>query len=228
MKNIISLRVKSIIAIVLAVTFMVSCNTTRTTRGGAIGAGAGGVVGGIIGARTGSTAAGAIIGATVGGAAGAVIGRYMDNQAQELDNELENATVERVGEGIKVTFDSGILFGFDSDQLTGEALQNVNQMAEVLKKYEDTEILIEGHTDNVGRAQYNQRLSERRAAAVARQLQAQGVPNARVSTKGYGLEQPVASNETEEGRAQNRRVEVAIWANEELQRKAEQGEVSVR
>lgn len=225
MKNVMS--IKSFLAIFLAVAFLFSCNASKTSKGGVIGAGAGAAVGGIIGSKTGSTAAGAIIGATVGGAAGAVIGRYMDKQAQELDSELENATVERVGEGIKVTFESGILFGFDSENLSGDALKNVNELAEVLKKYEDTEILIEGHTDNVGAAGYNEKLSERRARSVAKQLKELGIQAKRVTTKGYGLSQPVASNDTEAGRQKNRRVEVAIWANEELQEKAKNGEVSV-
>lgn len=222
-----SVNLKSILPIFLAAMLIFGCNASRTTKGGLIGAGAGGAVGGVIGAATGNTAAGAIIGATVGGATGAVIGRYMDKQARELEKEVPTAKVERVGEGIRVTMESGILFGFDSDNLTPAAVKNVEEMAKVLKKYEDTEIVIEGHTDNKGEAQYNQNLSERRARAVAARLKELGVGNNRLATKGFGFDQPVASNDTETGRTQNRRVEVAIFANEDLKKKAQTGDVKV-
>ena len=222
-----SISLKSILPILLAALLIFGCNANRTTKGGLIGAGAGGAVGGVIGAATGNTAAGAIIGATVGGATGAVIGRYMDKQAKELEKEVPTAKVERVGEGIRVTMESGILFGFDSDKLTPQAVKSVEEMAKVLKKYEDTEIVIEGHTDNKGSAQYNHKLSERRAKEVASRLKELGVGNNRLTTKGYGLDQPVASNDTEAGRTQNRRVEVAIFANEDLKKKAQEGNIKV-
>ncbi len=222
-----TMRLRSILPVLLVFWLLFACNASRTTKGGLIGAGTGGTIGGVIGAKTGNTAAGAIIGATVGGAAGAVIGRYMDKQAAELDKELENAKVERVGEGIKVTFDSGILFGFDSDKLSPQAEASVNELAQTLNKYQDTKLLIEGHTDNKGTEQYNNRLSERRARAVEKRLQELGVKGVRVQTKGYGFAQPVASNDTEAGRAQNRRVEVAIFANEQLKEKAKKGDVKV-
>lgn len=205
---------------------MVSCKSWSNTAKGAAGGSAGGAaVGAGVGALAGNTAKGAILGAVIGGAAGTAIGVYMDRQARELDEELEGATVERVGEGIKVTFDSGILFGFDSYQLTSQAKSNIQEMAETLKKYEDTNILIEGHTDNVGKDNYNQRLSERRAQAVADYATSIGVDRSRIRTTGYGEEQPVAENESEAGRAENRRVEVAIFANEELKEKAQSGEL---
>ena len=138
-----------------AVVFFASCNTTKTLRGGAIGAGAGGAIGGLIGSKSDNTAQGAILGAVIGGAAGALVGKYMDNQAEELNRDLEGAEVERIGEGIKITFDSGILFGFDSSELTAQSRQNIAQLAETLKKYDDTEILIEGHTDSKGSDEYN-------------------------------------------------------------------------
>jgi outer membrane protein OmpA-like peptidoglycan-associated protein len=223
MKNVINL--KGILAILLAAVFLLSCNASKTTKGGAIGAGTGAVIGGIIGNKTGSTAGGAIIGAAVGGAAGAVIGRYMDKQAKEIEENVDGAVVERVGEGIRVKFDSGILFGFDQDHLNAESEANLAKMAEVLKKYEDTEILIEGHTDNKGDASYNQKLSVRRAKEVEKRLKEIGVQNNRLTTKGYGFDQPIASNDTETGRQENRRVEVIIVANDELKEKAEQGKV---
>lgn len=203
-----------------------SCaNWSRTAQGAAGGAAGGAAVGAGVGALAGNTVRGAIIGAAVGGAAGTAIGAYMDKQARELDEELEGATVERVGEGIRVTFDSGILFGFDSYELTPQARENIRNMSETLQKYPDTNILIEGHTDNVGRENYNQRLSERRASAVADYTVGLGVDRSRIQTRGYGEEQPVADNDTEANRAQNRRVEVAIFANEDLVEKAESGQL---
>lgn len=200
-------------------------NSNKTTRGGAIGAGAGGVIGGVIGNRVGNTAAGAIIGAAVGGSAGAIIGRHMDKQAEELERDLESAEVERVGEGIKVTFDSGILFQTNSSQLQPNAQAEIRKLAETLKKYPDTNILIEGHTDNTGGRDLNQRLSEQRAESVASYAAAQGVARSRMQTKGYAFDQPVADNSTAEGRQQNRRVEVAIFANEKMKEAAERGEL---
>ena len=201
------------------------CNTSKTLQGGAAGAGAGGAIGGIIGAQSDNTAKGAILGAVIGGTAGALIGNYMDKQAEELEEDLEGAEVERVGEGIKITFDSGILFAFDSAELSGQAEENITELAATLKDYEDTNILIEGHTDNIGSESYNQELSEERAASVGDKLKTLGVNSSRITEVGYGEEQPVADNSTEEGRRQNRRVEVAIFANEELKEAAKEGEI---
>lgn len=212
-----------IFLLVLAVSF--GCNTSRTLRGGAIGAGAGGVLGGIIGSKSDNTAKGAILGAAIGGTAGALIGKYMDKQAEELRRDLEGATVERIGEGIKITFDSGILFGFDSSDLTARSRENISELAKTLKKYEDTEILIEGHTDSQGSEEYNQKLSERRAASVSSNLVSLGVSGSRITEVGYGEMQPIADNSTEAGRSQNRRVEVAIYANDKLKKAAERGEI---
>lgn len=202
-----------------------ACQWNRTAKGGAIGAGAGGVVGGIIGHQAGNTAIGAIIGAAVGGASGAVIGRYMDKQAAEIQRDLKGAKVERIGEGIKITFDSGILFNIDSDQLKPVAKQHIEDLSKILNKYKDTNILIEGHTDNTGSSDHNQTLSEKRAASVARYAQGLGVSPSRVTEKGYGMNQPIADNDTESGRTQNRRVEVAIMANDKLKRAAKKGDI---
>ena len=204
---------------ILAVSY--SCNSSKTLRGGAIGAGAGGILGGIIGSKSDNTATGAIIGAAVGGTAGALIGKYMDKQAEELRRDLDGAKVERIGEGIKITFDSGILFGFDSSELTSASKVNISELAKTLKKYEDTEILIEGHTDSQGTEEYNQELSERRTASVSSQLKNLEVSGSRISEVGYGEMQPVADNSTKEGRSQNRRVEVAIYANNKLKKAAD-------
>ena len=204
---------------------LIGCNATNTTKGGAIGAGVGGAIGGAIGHRSDNTVVGAIIGATVGGAAGALIGREMDKQAEELKRDLEGATVERVGEGILITFQSGLVFDTDSYELRDATKTNLTDLSETLKKYDDTNILIEGHTDNTGENTYNQKLSENRADAVENFLVTQGIANSRVTTKGYGESQPLDSNESEAGRQQNRRVEVAIYANKEMKRLAKNGEL---
>jgi outer membrane protein OmpA-like peptidoglycan-associated protein len=204
-------------AALLAVTALLGgcAQLTQTQRGAAIGAAAGGAVGAAVGSATGSTARGAIIGAAVGGTAGAVIGAQTDRQRAELAAELEGARVERYGEGLLITFESGLLFDFDSDVVRGAARENLTNLANSLRNYPDTEVLIVGHTDNVGAAAYNQGLSERRAASARNYLVSQGVPANRIRTMGMGLREPVASNETEAGRAQNRRVEVAIFASEQ-------------
>jgi outer membrane protein OmpA-like peptidoglycan-associated protein len=196
---------------------------TKTTKGGIIGAGSGAVIGGIIGNRLGNTAAGAIVGAAVGGATGAVIGRRMDKQAEELEKSMENAKVERVGEAIRVNFDSGILFNVNSAELSANAKRDIEKLVKTLKEYEGTNVIIEGHTDNTGSYELNQRLSERRAEAVASYAKSLGVTGARLQAKGYSYDQPIADNGTIEGRQQNRRVEIIIVANEELKKAAESG-----
>jgi len=204
---------------------LVGCNATNTTKGGAIGAGAGGAIGGVIGHKSGNTAVGAIIGAAVGGTAGALIGRHMDKQAEELKDDLKGATVERVGEGILITFDSGLLFDVDKADIQTATKVNLDQLSQTLKKYDDTNILVEGHTDNTGENSYNKKLSDKRAESVENYLVANGVGGNRITTKGYGESQPVAGNDSEAGRRQNRRVEVAIYANKEMKKAAEKGQI---
>jgi outer membrane protein OmpA-like peptidoglycan-associated protein len=202
-------------AVIAMAAMLGGCSSlNQTQRGAVIGAAAGGAVGAAVGTATGSTARGAIIGAAVGGTAGAVIGAQMDRQRAELARELEGAQVERYGEGLLITFASGLLFDFDSDVVRGNARANLTNLASSLREYPETEVLIVAHTDNVGTATYNQGLSDRRAAAARAFLVSQGVPSNRIRTQGMGLREPVASNETEAGRAQNRRVEVAIFASE--------------
>ena len=195
---------------------------SRTQKGAAIGAGTGGAVGGIIGYATGATVAGILIGAAVGGVAGGFIGNYMDKQAAEIERDIEGAKVERVGEGIKITFSSGILFDVDKSDLKDPYKGELSQLANILNKYEDTNILLAGHTDSTGSDEYNLELSRRRAESVANYLASQNVKRDRFSTEGYGKVDPIASNDTAEGRAQNRRVEVAIWANEKLKKVAKE------
>jgi outer membrane protein OmpA-like peptidoglycan-associated protein len=201
------------VSLLALVAFGASCASFGAReKGGLIGAGAGAAVGGVIGNQTGSTARGAIIGAVIGGTAGAVIGHQMDQQAKELEMQIPGATVERVGEGIQVTFASGMLYGFDSDVIAANAGTNLENLAHSLRKYPETSLLIVGHTDAVGSASYNQDLSTRRATAAARYLTGYGVSESRLRTTGRGAAEPIATNDTEAGRALNRRVEVAIFA----------------
>jgi len=194
---------------------------TKTQTGAVVGTVGGAAAGAVIGKVAGSTAKGAIIGAVVGGAAGAIIGHEMDKQAKELEQKIPGAKVERVGEGIQVTFDSGLLFEFDSDVVTPTARTNLRQLAHSLDEYPNTDLLIVGHTDDVGSDDYNQRLSERRAMSAARFLVSEGVAGERVQTQGRGETEPVESNQSDAGRAANRRVEVAIFASREYRQQLE-------
>jgi outer membrane protein OmpA-like peptidoglycan-associated protein len=218
-------KIRILAALIVVSALLVNCGWNHMARGGAIGAGIGGVLGGVIGHQAGNTAVGAIVGAAVGGATGAAIGRYMDKQVAEMRRDLKDARIERVGEGIKITFNSGILYGVNSDILRSTAKTNVNELARILQKYKDTNILVEGHTDSTGSARYNLTLSESRAESVSRQLKSQGVTGSRISTLGYGEDQPIENNGSSLGRQQNRRVEIAIFANDKLKRAAQRGEI---
>lgn len=198
-----------------------SCGMSNTKKGAGIGAAAGGTIGAIIGHQSGNTAVGAIIGAAVGGAAGAYIGNYMDKQAAEIQRDLEGAKVERIGEGIKITFDTGLLFDVNKAALKPASKTNLSNLAVILNKYPDTNILIEGHADSDGSEEHNLQLSESRARSVANYLASQQVMEPRFTTMGYGESQPIADNSTVDGKAQNRRVEVAIYANDKLKKQAE-------
>ncbi len=189
-------------------------------KGAAAGGAAGAVIGGAIGKAAGNTAVGAILGAAIGGAAGIYIGNYMDKQAEEMERDLEGAEIERIGEGIKVTFDSGILFDIDKASLRDASKRNLQDLAEIVKKYENTNILIEGHTDNTGTDEHNLELSRQRAQSVANYLATLEVDPTRFTIMGYGESQPVAPNETAEGRQQNRRVDLAVMANKDLKQRA--------
>jgi outer membrane protein OmpA-like peptidoglycan-associated protein len=213
-----SVRFIPALALLMAASACASLN--KKEQGAIIGAGTGAVVGGVVGNATGSTARGAIIGAAVGGAAGAVIGHQMDQQAKEIKQNVPGAVVQRVGEGLEVTFDSGLLFDYDSDVLRPAAKENLASLASSLDKYPDTNILVVGHTDSVGTDAYNMGLSERRAAAAVNYLVSQGVDRTRIHSAGRGETEPVTTNSTAEGRQQNRRVEVAIYANDQLKAKA--------
>jgi len=205
----------------LLLTIIEGCAWSKKAKGGVIGAGAGGVVGGVIGHAAGNTALGAIIGAAVGGTAGILIGNEMDKRAAEMRADLKGARIERIGEGIKITFDSGLLFDWDKSDLQPLAKTNLESLAKILNKYPDTDILIEGDTDNSGSEEYNLKLSDRRAQTVANYLMGRGVPGSRISMVGLGEANPIASNDTDYGRQQNRRVEVAIFANDKLKKAAQ-------
>lgn len=187
----------------------------KAQKGVLIGAGAGGAVGAVVGKAAGNTALGAIIGAAAGGVAGGLIGRKMDKQAEEIA-KIPGAEVKRVGEGINVTFESGVLFGVDRDDLGTDARKKLTDLASILNKYPDTYLLIEGHTDNTGTDEHNDDLSRRRATSVATYLKGEDIKSQRIITKYYGESQPKYSNDTEEDRSKNRRVEFAIYANEKM------------
>jgi outer membrane protein OmpA-like peptidoglycan-associated protein len=193
---------------------------SQKEKGAIIGASTGAAVGATVGNANGSTAKGAIIGAAVGGAAGAVIGHQMDQQAKEIKQQIPGAVVERVGEGLQVTFESGLLFPYDSDVLTAPARQNLATFASSLDKYPNTDIVIVGHTDSNGSDDYNMTLSQRRSNSAVNYLASRGVDRTRLRATGRGKTEPVASNDTDAGRQQNRRVEMAIYANETLKAQA--------
>ncbi len=210
--------IKVNIILVLCATLILSgcASMNKTTKGAAIGTAAGGAAGAIVGKATGNTALGAIIGATVGGATGAIIGHQMDKQAKEIEASVPDATVERVGEGIVVEFSSAVLFGFNKSDLSADAMANLDKLVTVLNTYPDTDIEVQGHTDSKGTEEYNQTLSVKRATAVSDYLSTKEIAATRVTVKGFGETVPKYDNETDEGRAQNRRVEFLITANEKM------------
>ena len=210
--------------IILAVsTVFTSCesvkNTNNTQRGAAIGAIAGAVLGGVIGnnVKGMNTEMGAVLGGVVGGVAGGVIGHKMDKQAREIETALPGAQVERIGEGIRLVLgENAVRFDTNKSTLTATAKANLDKLVPVFQSYADTDIIIYGYTDSTGAVEYNQKLSEQRAASVKAYLASKGLNVSRFTSKGMGISDPIASNETTEGKAQNRRVEFAITANEKM------------
>ncbi|NGZ88917.1 OmpA family protein [Psychroflexus maritimus] len=202
-------------------------NTNNTQRGSAIGAAGGAILGGILGNNLGNgnnTALGAVIGGVVGGASGAYIGNRMDEQAKRIEEEIPGAEVVRVGEGIAVTFDenSGVYFDTNQDDLNKDSKESLDKLIKILLEYPKTNIVIEGHTDSVGNDIYNMDLSRRRASSVVDHLIKNNVSSNRLTMKYFGEDQPKYDNGTAEGRAKNRRVELAIVANEEFKKEAEE------
>lgn len=212
-------RSAGVMLVVATVVGVMGC-AKKWQTGAVVGAGGGAVAGAAVGQVAGSTTKGAIIGAVIGGVAGGLIGNEMDKRAAELRQNIRGATVERVGEGIQVTFDSGLMFDLDSDDLRPEARTNLGELAKSFDKYDDSDIMIVGHTDGTGTEAYNQELSEKRANSAAGYLVNNGVSGKRIRTLGLGETEPVASNETDSGRQTNRRIEVAIYASKDMQEAA--------
>lgn len=211
-----TIRQLSVVLIASGILASGCSSMNRSQKGAVIGAAGGGAIGGVIGRSMGNTAMGAIIGAAVGGTAGAVIGKKMDKQAEEMKKVLGDAEVKRVGEGIVIEFKDKVLFGFDRSDLSSQAQANLDKLGNVLQKYPDTNIEILGHTDSRGTDEYNQGLSQRRATAVDAYLRSKGISGSRITTKGMGEADPKATNDTEAGQAENRRVEFVITANQKM------------
>ena len=217
------MKKNSIIILVLA--FLIGCKSLNNTqKGTGIGVAGGAAAGAAVGSLTGKNSViGALIGAAVGGSAGYLIGRHMDKQAQELKQAIPDATVERVGEGINLTFNSGLLFKINSSELSEDAKQELKKMSSIFAKYDDTQILLEGHTDDTGSDDFNKKLSKKRAEAVSSYLKSQNLSSSRLKTKWYGESQPKYPNDSEANRVKNRRVELAIYANDNMKKDAEKG-----
>jgi outer membrane protein OmpA-like peptidoglycan-associated protein len=223
-----------------AAVFMImvtGCSTVKKTnkaqRGGVIGAAGGAVIGGVIGNNVGNknnTVLGAIIGGVVGGVAGVIIGNKMDKQAEKIKNEIPGAEVQRVGEGIIVTFNEknpdgskmGVYFDFDKSDITANSKLALNKLVQIFKEYPETNILVEGHTDDKGANDYNMALSERRAVAVGNYLKSYGISASRLTINWYGETQPKTENTSDVARAENRRVEFGITANEKMKEQAKE------
>lgn len=202
-------------------------NANNTQKGAGIGVAAGAILGGILGnnlGKGGNAALGAAIGAAVGGGAGALIGNKMDKQAREISQAIPGADVERVGEGIHLTLnENSVRFDTNKSSLTPVAQANLIKLIPVFKEYGDTNIQIFGYTDSSGKAEYNLTLSEKRAESVKAFLIGKGLSASRFKTAGFGIADPIATNDTPEGKAQNRRVEFAITANDKMIQDAQSG-----
>lgn len=210
------------IALATAALIGTGCNASKTVKGGAIGTAGGAAIGAIIGKKAGNTAVGAIIGGAIGGTAGVLIGKKMEKQAEEIKQNVPGAEVITAGEGLIVKFDSGILFDTDKADLKPAAMSNIANLATSMKNNPETNIMIIGHTDADGTDTYNQGLSVRRADAVRAYAISQGILAARVTPVGKGESEPIADNTTASGKAQNRRVEIVIVANDQLKNEARQ------
>ncbi len=220
--------IRKSVYVMMALTLVISCKTIQNAnnkqKGAVIGASGGAVIGGVIGNNVGkgNTVLGAIIGAAIGGVAGGYIGDRMDRQAERIEEEIPGAEVTRVGEGINVTFNEGqgVYFDTNKSNVKGTSAETLNKLAGIFKEYPKSIILIEGHTDSAGPDDYNMKLSQQRAESVSDYLVSTGLNSGRFTTKWYGENQPVADNTTSEGKAKNRRVELAIMASDELKQEA--------
>ena len=233
MKN---LFTKSIFYCAAIAFLLTSCETVQQmsnqAKGVGLGAAAGSVIGGVLGnnlGKGGNTAIGAVIGAAVGGTVGGILGNKMDKQAQKIKEEIPGATVERVGEGIDITFSDnpdgskgGVYFETNKSDINANSKIALDKLVKIFTEYNETNLLIEGHTDDVGKDEYNLSLSEKRAKAVSNYLASQGISSSRITTKWYGKTQPKYENNSAANRALNRRVEIAITANEKMIEQAKQ------
>jgi len=215
---------KKIILVVTAAALIVSgCKTAnKQQKGTVIGAAGGAAVGAIIGK---GSIWGILAGAAIGGVAGNLIGKKMDDQAKELKQAVPTAEVERVGEGINLTFESGLMFKINSSEISESYKSDLGSAAEVFVKYPETNITIEGHTDDTGSDDYNMTLSEKRAVAVKNFLQSKGVAEQRMTVKWYGETQPKYPNDNEANRQKNRRVELGVVANDKMKEEAKEGKL---
>lgn len=224
--------IKNIVTIIvaLAVTFtFTNCeaikNTNNKQKGTAIGAAGGALLGAIIGNNVGNgknSKLGAVIGGVLGGGAGILIGKKMDEQAKKIETEIPGAVVERVDDGILVTFDenSGVYFDTNKSNINAKSKATLDKLAKVFIEFTDTKILVVGHTDSSGKDDYNLTLSEKRATSVTNYLVSDGIASSRFETLWYGETQPKYDNATAEGRAKNRRVNVAIVPNDKMKNEA--------
>jgi outer membrane protein OmpA-like peptidoglycan-associated protein len=216
-----NLSIWKTIALSGLIIFSGSCkNLNKTKKGAIIGTAGGAAMGTVIGKASGNAVLGAIIGATVGGAAGVIVGSKMDKQAEEIKKNVPGVEVERVGEGIVIAFDEKILFDFNKSNLKANSVRSLSKFITVLKDYPDTDIEIQGHTDNVGSSAYNQVLSEKRANTVKTYLTNYNIDSKRITVKGLGEEYPKVENDTKKHQEQNRRVEFLISANENMKASA--------
>jgi outer membrane protein OmpA-like peptidoglycan-associated protein len=215
-----SVSARNALLVLVAAAMVTGCGS-GAKKGAAIGGVVGAGTGAVIGNQGDRTVTGAIVGGAVGASVGAIIGDYMERQKKELE-QVPGAEVEREGDRLNVTFKEAVLFDFDSSYLKMAAQDKLQMMGDVLQRYPETNIIVIGHTDSFGSDAYNQRLSERRAYAVKNYLNTHGVAAGRMTAMGYGETSPVESNDSAAGRAQNRRVQVQIAANEDLRRQAEQ------
>lgn len=201
-------------------------NANQKQKGAVIGATGGAILGAILGnnlGKGGNSELGAVLGGVIGGGAGVLIGNSMDKQAQKIEQEIPGATVERIDDGIVVTFDenSGVYFDTNKHELKAESIATLNKLAGVLAEFPDTNVLVVGHTDATGPRAFNMTLSEQRAKSVTNYFTAsKGLGSARFTTKWFGPDNPIADNSTVEGRSQNRRVNVVIVPNEKMQNDA--------
>lgn len=200
----------TIISVIFGVLCLAGCETSRTTKGAGIGAAAGAAVGAVVGHQSDHRTQGAVIGGVVGGAVGAIIGKRLDNQAKELEQVpgVESVKVDQEKQNIEATLK--INFDVDKDVIKPEEASKLDELAGVFSKYPENIVVLEGHTDADGAEAYNQTLSEKRAKSVENYLRGKNLNISSLSSAGYGETRPIASNETQEGKAMNRRVEIKI------------------